>query len=66
MASRPLPVVGVLREAGIREPYVLYLGRVDPNKGCDDLFRHFLDGGPSTDRDVQLVLAPVAEACGKE
>lgn len=47
----------VLRKAGIREPYVLYLGRVDLNKGCEDLFRHFLDGGPSKDRDVQLVLA---------
>lgn len=37
-------------EAGKRGPaievasgsYVLYLGRVDPNKGCDTLLRHFL------------------------
>ena len=38
------------------EPFVLYLGRVDPNKGCLTLIRHFLrylENG----RAVQLVLA---------
>jgi len=43
-------------ELGVADPFVLYLGRVDPNKGCDALVRHFsryVDGG----RAIQLVLA---------
>jgi glycosyltransferase involved in cell wall biosynthesis len=41
---------------GLDDPFVLYLGRVDPNKGCQALIRHFLryiEGG----RRVQLVMA---------
>ena len=30
-----------LERLGIREPFLLYLGRVDPNKGCELLIRHF-------------------------
>ena len=46
-----------LASLGIREPFILYLGRIDPNKGCGDLLRHFVRfkaeyGGP-----VQLVMA---------
>ncbi len=42
---------------GVRTPFILYLGRIDPNKGCADLLHHFLrfkaeHGGP-----VQLVMA---------
>src|SRR5262249_2963647 len=40
----------------ISDPFVLYLGRVDPNKGCDALIRYFsryAAGG----RAVALVLA---------
>jgi glycosyltransferase involved in cell wall biosynthesis len=42
---------------GIRKPFVLYLGRIDPNKGCATLvdhFRRYIAGGG---RPVQLVLA---------
>jgi glycosyltransferase involved in cell wall biosynthesis len=43
---------------GIPSPYVLYLGRVDRNKGCDTLFDYFqsFDGPP-----VTLVLAGPAK-----
>jgi glycosyltransferase involved in cell wall biosynthesis len=49
----------------IADPFVLYLGRIDPNKGCAALVRHFLryaDHG----RHVQLAMAgpasmPIAE-----
>lgn len=62
--SQPLPrsaVIGVGLDpvppeaanslpAGISSPYLLYLGRVDPNKGCGTLLRFFarrrLDGVP--------------------
>jgi glycosyltransferase involved in cell wall biosynthesis len=43
---------------GLADPYVLYLGRIDPNKGCETMLRHFRrylerDGSAP----VQLVLA---------
>jgi len=59
-----------LAELGISEPFVLYLGRVDPNKGCESLLRYFsryIDGrtqhpAPSTQhrapstRDIYIYL----------
>lgn len=42
---------------GIADPFVLYVGRVDRNKGCETLLSHFqryVDGGG---RDLTLVLA---------
>lgn len=48
--------VSPLDGLGLAEPFVLYLGRIDPNKGCPALIRHFLryvEGG----RAVQLVMA---------
>ncbi len=46
-----------LSTIGVRDPFILYLGRIDPNKGCADLLQHFIrfkaeHGGP-----VQLVMA---------
>ena len=50
------PSRALVDAAGINEPYVLYLGRVDRNKGCEtliDYFREYADeGGAGT-----LVLA---------
>jgi glycosyltransferase involved in cell wall biosynthesis len=40
----------------LAEQFVLYLGRVDPNKGCDALLRHFTRYAESRS-DVQLVMA---------
>jgi glycosyltransferase involved in cell wall biosynthesis len=45
-----------LDRLGIPQQYLLYLGRVDRNKGCDALFEHFLEYVP-TRPDVTLVLA---------
>jgi glycosyltransferase involved in cell wall biosynthesis len=42
---------------GITRPFVLYLGRVDPNKGCEALIQHFIRFISERDDPVQLVLA---------
>lgn len=36
--------------------FVLYMGRVDPNKGCDELFDHFLAYKEQSGDPVKLVL----------
>jgi glycosyltransferase involved in cell wall biosynthesis len=46
---------GALESIGVREPYILYLGRIDPNKGCQTLLRHFLKIAPH--RRISLVMA---------
>jgi len=43
--------------AGVADPYVLYLGRVDPNKGCETLLRYFQEFVAREGPRVQLVLA---------
>jgi glycosyltransferase involved in cell wall biosynthesis len=44
-----------LESLGVTEPYILYLGRIDPNKGCQTLLRHFLRIAP--ERRISLVMA---------
>ncbi len=37
-------------------PYIIYVGRIDINKGCDELFDFFLQLKEESDIDVKLVL----------
>ncbi len=37
-------------------PYVIYVGRVDPSKGCDELFEYFLRFKAETSIPLKLVL----------
>lgn len=46
--------LGVL---GVSEPFILYLGRIDPNKGCADLLQHFVRFSAESGRRIQLVMA---------
>jgi glycosyltransferase involved in cell wall biosynthesis len=67
--SRPLPpsaVIGVgldpvappaVLRVKVPEPYVLYLGRIDPNKGCETLVRYFLKRDSTARVRVPLVMA---------
>jgi glycosyltransferase involved in cell wall biosynthesis len=42
--------------SGITQPYLLYLGRVDRNKGCDSLLEYFIEYASAHD-GLSLVLA---------
>jgi glycosyltransferase involved in cell wall biosynthesis len=44
------------REHGIDGPFLLYVGRVDLNKGCPELFDHFLRYRRETGSRLRLVL----------
>ena len=44
-------------DPGIPSPFLLYLGRVDPNKGCETLLRHYVHWQERAERRVPLVLA---------
>lgn len=46
-----------LASVGVRSPFILYLGRIDPNKGCGDLLRHFVRFKAERGGPVQLVMA---------
>lgn len=48
-ASQANPITG-------GAPYVIYVGRVDPSKGCDELFEHFLRFKAETHSPLKLVL----------
>jgi glycosyltransferase involved in cell wall biosynthesis len=52
----PAPAAA-LDALGLARPFVVYLGRVDRNKGCDTLVKHFIRYQAAEARDVTLVLA---------
>ena len=41
---------------GLDRPYVIYVGRIDVNKGCAELFEYFLGYADRCDRALDLVL----------
>ena len=40
----------------LHNPFIIYVGRIDANKGCDELFRHFAEYVERSDRPLDLVL----------
>lgn len=42
---------------GVISPYVIYIGRVDENKGCHKLFEYFIRYKKESPSDLKLVLA---------
>jgi glycosyltransferase involved in cell wall biosynthesis len=41
---------------GLHNPFIIYVGRIDANKGCDELFRHFARYTEGSSRPLDLVL----------
>jgi glycosyltransferase involved in cell wall biosynthesis len=41
---------------GLHNPFIIYVGRIDENKGCGDLFRHFIEYTERSTRPLDLVL----------
>jgi glycosyltransferase involved in cell wall biosynthesis len=44
------------RTFGLYNPFVIYVGRIDANKGCADLFRHFIEYSNRSSQPLDLVL----------
>jgi glycosyltransferase involved in cell wall biosynthesis len=44
------------QQFGLRDPYLIYVGRIDANKGCAELFDYFLQYVAVSDRPLDLVL----------
>jgi glycosyltransferase involved in cell wall biosynthesis len=53
----PDPSVDLRARHGLERPFILYVGRVDRNKGCVTLFAYFRKFREETGADVDLVLA---------
>jgi glycosyltransferase involved in cell wall biosynthesis len=44
------------RTFNLRNPFVIYVGRIDANKGCDELFRYFTAYASRSSQPLDLVL----------
>ncbi len=51
------PTIDFRAKHGLTRPFVLYVGRIDKNKGCVTLFAYFRKFREETGADVDLVLA---------
>jgi glycosyltransferase involved in cell wall biosynthesis len=41
---------------GLNNPFIIYVGRIDANKGCEELFRNFRDYSNRSNQPLDLVL----------
>jgi glycosyltransferase involved in cell wall biosynthesis len=55
--ASPATPIADLAKLGVSDPFVLYLGRIEPNKGCDTLLEYFDKYRASGRPPVQLVMA---------
>jgi glycosyltransferase involved in cell wall biosynthesis len=55
------PDSSLLRELGLERPFLLYLGRVDENKGCRTLLDYFVQYADGVPSGMPLVLAGPAK-----
>jgi glycosyltransferase involved in cell wall biosynthesis len=46
----------VRQKFSLRNPYLIYVGRIDANKGCGELFDYFMHDAKSSSRPIDLVL----------
>lgn len=46
----------VLQKFNITKPYIIYIGRIDKSKGCDELINFFKKFLQETKQDIQLVM----------
>jgi glycosyltransferase involved in cell wall biosynthesis len=53
----PPAAAGAALPVGVTPPYMLYLGRIDPNKGCRTLLRFYTRWAERTGDPVPLVMA---------
>jgi glycosyltransferase involved in cell wall biosynthesis len=60
MGLEPASTITARVPAGVTTPYLLYLGRVDRNKGCDTLLEYFAECASAHD-GLSLVLAGPAK-----
>jgi glycosyltransferase involved in cell wall biosynthesis len=44
------------RTFGLQAPFIIYVGRIDANKGCAELFQHFIEYSNFSSRTLDLVL----------
>lgn len=56
-ADGSTPASRLLASRGVTAPFLLYLGRIDPNKGCETLLAHYLRYATEHAEAMPLVMA---------